>query len=93
VGAALFGGSNAAEAAAALSLARKLAPAGRDLKKLAAAMDANWREIYGLAELIADRHVRDGECASFLEPVVDRFRPAVTTYDHDWKEKLTHSRL
>ena len=70
------------------SLARKLAPAGRDLNKLAAAMDENWREVYELAELVAERHMRSGESGAFCEPVTERLMPAATTFDHDWKAKV-----
>ena len=58
--------------------------AGRDPAKLSAAMDANWAEIYGLADLIAARHVRTGTKSAFIEPVVDRLRPAGTAFDSDW---------
>ena len=30
------------------------------MKKLAAAMDENWREIYALAEMVEERHLRTG---------------------------------
>ena len=126
------GGS--AETVAALSLARKLAPAGRDVNKLATAMssvcgdsdcrpscthasnhrsgcrtpaaactrhpidpwggaspaaaDDNWREIYDLADLIAERHLRTGARSQFLEPPVERLRPASPEFDSDWKERL-----
>ena len=33
----------------------KLAPAGRDVHKLATAMDTHWRDVYALADLIAQR--------------------------------------
>ena len=46
-------GDESAEARAAINLARKLAPAGRDLTKMAAAMDENWKEVYELAEVWA----------------------------------------
>ena len=46
------------EAWLALTLGRKLQAAGRDRRRLAAAMDANWREIYALAKLVEERHVR-----------------------------------
>eukprot|EP00941_MAST-03F_sp_MAST-3F-sp1_P000497 g497.t1 len=80
---------NGKEALAAASLAQKLAPAGKDRGKLAAAMDANFREIYELADLIAARHVRDGKKTQFVEgQVVERLKPASTEYDHNWKKKL-----
>ena len=64
----LLSPSSHAEVRSALSLARALQPAGRDLKKLAKAMDENWREIYALADVIAERHIRTGRCAAFREP-------------------------
>jgi hypothetical protein len=74
---------------AAVQLARKLQPAGRDLPKLAAAMDENWREIYDLADQIAERHLRTGPRSSFLEGApVERLLPAATYFDADWKGKL-----
>lgn len=73
------------EALAALRLASQLHSAGRDLAKLEAAMDASWREIYHLADLIAERHLREGPKSAFPEPAVDRLLPAVTTFDHEWK--------
>jgi len=77
-----------AEARTALLLASKLKPAGRDLKKMAVAMDENWRSIYGLAELIEERHIRDGVKGQFIEPVVERLVPASLEFDSDWKEKI-----
>ena len=73
---------------AAISLARKLAPAGRDIEKLPAAMNDNWREIYDLADMIADRHIRNGRRSAFMEPAVQRLRPAIAEFDADWKAKL-----
>ena len=73
------------ETLAALRLASQLHSAGRDLAKLEAAMDASWREIYHLADLIAERHLREGPKSAFPEPAVDRLLPSVTTFDHDWK--------
>ena len=61
---------------------------GRDLKKVAVAMDENWRSIYGLAELIEERHIRDGVKGQFIEPVVERLVPASLEFDSDWKEKI-----
>ena len=91
VAAALSGllSSERAEVLAAVQLARKLQPASRDLAKLAAAMDANWREIYNLADQIADRHLRTGLRSRFLEGTpVERLLPAATGFDADWKRKL-----
>ena len=44
--------SHSTEAIAAINLARKLAPAGRDHQKLGKAMDENWEEIYALADMV-----------------------------------------
>jgi len=76
------------ETLAAMGLARKLAPAGRDVHKLAAAMNEHWRDVYELADLIAFRHMNTGASGAFCEPVIDRLIPAVTTFDHDWKAKV-----
>jgi len=80
----LASSADRSETVAALKLAQQLAPAGRDPAKLSAAMDANWAEIYGLADLIAARHVRTGTKSAFIEPAVDRLRPAGTAFDSDW---------
>jgi len=85
---ALVPGTDRAESMAALSLARKLAPAGRDLEKMQALMDEHWREIYELADMVADRHQRDGKKSEFCEPIVNRFWPSSSSYDDDWKSKL-----
>ena len=88
----LIGGEGplfSAETMSAIGLARKLAPAGRDLGKLAAAMDENWRDVYELAELVAERHMRSSEGGrAFCEPAVERLIPAARTFDHDWKSKV-----
>ena len=78
------------EALAALSLAKKLEPSAksRDLKQIDAALDANWRDVYGLADKVADRHMRTGKRASFMEPIVERLQPAATHFDADWKDKV-----
>ena len=79
---------DASETLAALALARKLAPAGRDLTKLEAAMDGAWRETYALADLVAERHLRTGPRSAFPEPATERLLPAATTFDHDWKHGI-----
>lgn len=87
----LLGGSGVAEAResfAALSLARKLAPAGRDVQKMAIAMDTNWKSVYELARLIELRHIKTQKPATFIEPIQERFTPSATTFDTNWKEKL-----
>lgn len=81
-------GKNGKEALAAMRLALKLRPAGRDLKKMDQLFTDNWREIYDLASLIEDRHVDSVPGKHFLEPVTVRFRPSQFTYDQDWKIKL-----
>ena len=80
--------SDSTEILAALSLARKLAPAGRDLAKLEEAMDASWREIYDLAELVAERHLKTGPRSAFPEPATERLLPAGIVFDHDWKRSI-----
>ena len=64
------------------------APAGRDLDKLAKAMNDNWELLYGLSELIEQRHVKGLKGSQFCEPIVDRLYPASPEYDHDWKAKV-----
>jgi len=81
--------SEPSETLAAARLASKLQPAGRDAAKLAKAMDENWREIYALADLVAERHMRTGQRGAFLEgETVERMMPAATEFDAEWKEKL-----
>jgi len=88
----LLSPSSHAEVRSALSLARALQPAGRDLNKLAKAMDENWREIYALADVIAERHIRTGRKGAFLEGTpTDRHMPAATHFDAAWKSKLEPS--
>ncbi|KNC76209.1 hypothetical protein SARC_11278 [Sphaeroforma arctica JP610] len=85
--------TNSAEAIAAISLARKLAPAGRDLQKMAAALDVNWRELYGLSDMICERHINSTQGSKFIEPCVERLRASSNEYDHDWKSKLGSSTI
>jgi len=80
--------SDSSEVLAAIALARKLAPAGRDLAKLESAMDGAWREIYDLADHVADRHLRTGSRSRFPEPAAERLLPADTAFDRDWKAKI-----
>jgi acyl-CoA oxidase len=84
-------GSDGNEAMAALNLARKLAPAGRDLQKMDALMTEHWEEIYALAELVGERHINSTEPAEFIEPIVDRLHNFSTDFDLDWKAKLGSS--
>lgn len=81
-------GSDREEALAALSLASKLAPAGRDLVKMQKAMDDNWKEVYALSELIEERHMRTQKGTAFVEPLVERLTPASNTFDDEWKSKI-----
>lgn len=77
------------ETMAAMALARKLAPAGRDVQKMANAMDANWRDIYGLADLVCARHISQSpKDQTFVEPIVQRLTGASVEFDHDWKAKI-----
>jgi len=81
--------THGAEARAALSLARKLQPAGRDLEKLAAAMNTYWRDVYALADIIADRFEETCTPSAFIEGTpVERIKPAEKTWDDQWKEKV-----
>ncbi|GMH86158.1 hypothetical protein TrST_g2029 [Triparma strigata] len=76
------------EAMAALNLARKLAPAGRDLAKMESAFNDNWKDIYSLAEMVQDRHMKDQKGIPFAEDIVQRLMPAAVEYDLDWKDKV-----
>jgi len=88
----LLSPSDHAEVRVAISLARALQPAGRDPTKLAKAMDESWREIYHLADLVAERHIRTGTRGYFLEGTpVERHLPAATHFDAEWKSKLEPS--
>jgi len=84
----VLGGADAEEARAALSLGRTLG-AAKGKEALSEAMDLNWKEVYGLADAVAARHIRDGEKLSFVEgPVVERLVRGATEFDASWKEKL-----
>ena len=77
------------ETMAALQLARKLAPAGRDMNKLAKVMDENWRDIYALADMVCDRHITNAPKGhTFVEPIVERLCGASVAFDEDWKNKI-----
>jgi len=80
------------ETRTALSLGRKFAAAGKDLDKLADAMNTNWEEMYRLADLVADRIQAKSPKAEFLEPIVERYQPYHREYDFDWKSKLGKKR-
>jgi len=88
VAAAVLPSRDRPEAMAALLLARKIAPVARDHQKLAVVMDENWREVYGLADIVADRHMADGARSAFMEPCVERLQPGSTKFDEDWKSKV-----
>ena len=81
--------SHSTEAIAAINLARKLAPAGRDHQKLGKAMDENWKEIYALADMVCERHISDHRKGAFLEPCTERLQKAEIDFDADWKAKLS----
>ena len=81
-------GAEGKEALAALSLARKLAPAGRDLQKMDALFAEHWEDIYHLAELIEERHISSTPPAAFIEPLVERLVGADARYDTEWKKEL-----
>ena len=51
----------------------------------------NWEDIYSLAELVQDRHMRDNPGVPFAEDIVERLMPADVEYDHSWKSKVTVS--
>lgn len=79
----------AAESRTAISLARKLSPAGRDLERLSKLMDENWEEFYLLADQVSDRIVRNMPKGSFVEgQAVERIKPYYREYDFDWKRRV-----
>lgn len=80
--------ADAAEARAALLLAQKLAPAGRDRNKMAAKMNEHWEEIYALSELIADRHIRTVPGMDFPEPIVERIKVFSPEFDSQWIDNI-----
>jgi len=83
-------GEDRIEALAALRLALKLKPAGRDLHKLDKVMTENWREVYALSELIEERIIRNTPPKEFLEGhAVDRLMPADIAFHAGWKEQVT----
>ena len=54
-------------------------------------MEENWKEIYELADTVADRHIRDGAKGQFCEPVVQRLRRSATTFDEGWQAKCLNT--
>jgi len=80
--------SEALEGLLSLFVAARLAPAGRDPQKMARALDANWRALYALADMIADRHISTGPKSVFFEPCEDRIKGADTRFDAAWKDKI-----
>ena len=87
----LFGSTQEAraEGLAALMLAKNLAPAGRDLDKMAIAMDKNWKEVFELAKLIEVRHMKTQKSSTFIEKnIVERLTPASAAFDFGWKGKI-----
>jgi hypothetical protein len=86
------GSGDGKEAMAALQLAQKLAPAGRDVQKLNKLMTQHWQDIYKLAELVEDRIIRNTKPASFVEgEIVDRLAGADSDFDTAWKSSLQHA--
>ena len=79
------------EAFAALNLARKLAPAGRDLEKMDELMKENWEDIYDLAELIEERHINKVEGEDFMEPIIERLEAAAVHFDLDWIKGMKYN--
>jgi len=75
------------EARQALQLAQKLSGAGKDREKQQAAMEANWKDIYQLADTVAERHIREGAKGVFCEPIVERLRPSSKAFDENWQAK------
>ena len=76
------------ETRTALSLGRKFSAAGKDLDKLAEAMDVNWEEMYRLADLVADRIQANHPKGDFLEPIEERYQRYYREYDFDWKSNI-----
>ena len=86
----LSGGAAGREARAALQLASKLAPAGRDVQKMDKLFAEHFEEIYALSGLIEDRIIEEMPPSGFVEgPVVDRLAAADTMYDSHWMQKLS----
>lgn len=85
--------------------ARKLAPTGKmaqrppsawdqgELERMQAVMDANWRDVYALADMVAERHVASSRgLERFVEgQVVNRLKGTATAFDHDWKAKVVQA--
>jgi acyl-CoA oxidase len=84
----MFVGRAFSESVNALKLAQKLAPAGRDMKKLGGLMDEHWSDIYELADQICERHINDSPGGDFLEPCVARLSGANFDFDSEWKDKI-----
>ena len=84
----MFVGRAFSESVNALKLAQKLAPAGRDIKKLGELMDEHWSDIYELADQICERHINDSPGGEFLEPCVARLSGANFDFDSEWKDKI-----
>jgi acyl-CoA oxidase len=79
---------NGLEALTALYVAARVAPAGRNPKKMAEAIDANWRAFYSLADQVADRHIANAPKGRFFEPCENRIKGSSTNFDAGWKDKL-----
>ena len=76
------------ESWSSLQLANKMKSAGRDLDKIAKALDDNWKEVYDLADRVCERHIQNTPGSAFLEPCVNRLKGADFDFDKEWKDKI-----
>ena len=77
------------ETRAAVSLAKKLMAARSDPVKMDKAMMDNWKEIYGLSEMVEERILETTPRKAFIEgDAVERIWPADPSFDQDWVSKL-----
>ena len=76
------------ESWSSLQLANKMKSAGRDLDKIAKALDDNWKEVYDLADQVCERHIQNTPGSAFLEPCVNRLKGADFDFDKEWKDKI-----
>jgi len=54
-------------------------------------MTEHWEDIYGLAELIEERHINNCAGEEFIEPIIERLEAAAVEFDLDWKDVLRDS--
>jgi len=86
-------GGNMKEAMAALSLAKDLGAAGRDLPAVERVLTERWKDVYALSEMVEARILRNTPRRAFIEgKVVDRFRPSATGFDKGWKDKVAQGK-